>query len=122
MTSLTLASGLALLTAIAHSVLSERLFLRRLRTEAVAGTVFSSQVAKRLVTAMFHLASLCWTGMAVALLLLEPESGGYRETLLIFAAIYAVSGIGNLWAVQRPHPGGVMLLLTSALILGSLYS
>lgn len=121
MTSLTLASGLAILTAMAHSYLSERLVLRPLRREAVEGSVLSFEVAKRLAAAMFHLASLCWVGMAVSLLLLDSDAGGYRGTLLIFAGIYAVSGIGNFWAVRRPHPGGIMLLSTSALILGTLY-
>lgn len=121
MAALYLASALALLTAAAHSFLSERILLRPLRAETTVGTVFSDESPKKLATAMFHLPSLCWVGMAISMLLLEPASGGYRETLHIYAGIYAVSGVGNFWAVGRPHPGGVLLLSTSALILAALY-
>jgi hypothetical protein len=120
-TALYLASALALLTAAGHSLLSERMLLRPLRAETAGGTVFSDDARKKLATAMFHFPSLCWVGMAVSMLLLEPATGGYRETLLIYAGIYAVSGAGNFWATGRPHPGGVMLVAASALILAALY-
>ena len=122
MTALYLASVLALLTAASHSYLSERMFLRPLRAETTAGTVFSGDTPKKLATAMFHFPSLCWAGMALAMLVLEPASDGYRETLHIYAGLYAIAGIGNFWAVGRPHPGGVLLLATSALILIALHT
>ena len=121
-TALHLAFVLALLTAVGHSYLTEMTFLRPLRAESVAGTVFAGDVPKRLATAMFHFPSLCWVGMAVSMLLLDPTSGGYRETLHIYAGIYAVSGVGNFWATGRPHPGGVLLLSASALTLAALYT
>jgi hypothetical protein len=121
MTTLHLACLLALLTAIGHSVLSERMFLRPLRVQADGG-VFAGESPKKLATAMFHFPSLCWIAMGVSMLLLEPASGGYRETLQIYAGLYAVSGLGNFWAVGRPHPGGVLLLATSALILVALHT
>ena len=121
MTALTLACGLALLAAAGHSFLSERLFLMPLRSEAIEGSVFSTDVAKRLAVAMFHLASLCWVSMALSLLVLEPGAEGYEATLGLYAAVYAISGLGNFWAVRRPHPGGVLLLATSALILAALH-
>jgi hypothetical protein len=101
--------------------LSERLFLGPLRAETTEGSVFSGDVPKKLAAAMFHLASLCWVGMAISMLLLEPASGAYRGTLHIYAAIYAISGLGNFWAVGKPHPGGVLLLSSGALILAALY-
>jgi len=121
MTALHFAFALTMLTAAAHSYLSERVFLRPLRAETTGVGVFSGRTAKKLAVAMFHLPSLCWGGMAISLLLLEPGSGGYRGTLQIYAVIYALSGIGNFWAVGKPHPGGVMLLASSALILVALY-
>ena len=122
MTALYLASVLALLTALGHSYLTERMLLRPLRAETALGSVFSGEAPKKLATAMFHFPSLCWIGMAISMLLLEPASGGYRETLHIYAGIYAVSGIGNFWAVGRPHPGGILLLSASTLILSALYT
>jgi hypothetical protein len=107
--------------AIGHSVLSEQVFLRPLRAETATGSVFSGDVPKKLATAMFHFPSLCWVGLAGSMLALDPARGGYRETLYIYAGIYAVSGFANFWAVGRLHPGGVLLLSTSALILASLH-
>jgi len=120
MTALGVAAGLALFAALAHSYLSERIFLAPLRAEQVAGSVFSGAAPKRLVVAMFHLPSLCWASMAISLLVLEPAGSGYRETLLLFAAVYALSGIGNFWALGKVHPGGVVLLCAAAAILGAL--
>jgi hypothetical protein len=121
MTALVLASGLAALTAVGHSVLSERMFLQPLRAETTGG-VFSDDGPKRLVTAMFHLPSLCWAALALSMLLLEPGDPGSRATLQLYACVYAASGLGNFWAVGRPHPGGVLLLSTSALIGVALYT
>ena len=122
MTTLYLASGLAMMAAAGHSILSERLFLRPLRSETLEGSVFSTDVSRKLVAAMFHLASVCWASMAVSMLLLEPGSGGYAATLCIYAAVYAISGLGNFWAVGKPHPGGLLLLSASVLILAALYT
>ncbi len=122
MVLLYLASALALLTAAGHSVLSERLLLRPLRAEAAGVGVFAGETPKKLASAMFHLPSLCWVGMGISMLLLEPASGGYRETLYIYAGIYAVSGVGNFWAVGRPHPGGILLIATSLLIVAALHA
>ena len=117
MTALHLAAGLAFATAAGHSYLSERLFLRPLRAESASGGVFADERARKLATAMFHLASLCWVGIAIGMLVLEPGSASSRSALPIYAGIYAISGFGNFWAVGRPHPGGILLLLASALIL-----
>ena len=122
MAALYLAFVLVMLTAVGHSVLSERLFLRPLRSETVPGSVFSAGTPQKLATAMFHLPSVCWAAMAISMLLLEPSAGGYRATLQVYAAVYAISGVGNFWAVGRPHPGGVLLLSASSLILVSLFA
>ena len=122
MTALTLACLLALLAAVGHSYLSERMYLRPLRAETGADSVFSNDASKRLVTAMFHSPSLCWLGLAISMLLLEPACGGYVETLLCYAGIFGISGLGNFWATGRPHFGGIMLLSASGLILVALYT
>lgn len=121
MTALTLAAALALLAAAGHSVLSERLFLRPMRSETLEDSVFHPGVAKRLVSAMFHLASVCWAGMAIVLLGLEPAGHASPSMLHVFAAIFLVSGLGNFWATRRMHPGGVLLCSAGALVLAGLY-
>lgn len=120
MVTLLLAFTLALLTAFGHSYLSERFFLQPMRQTQETRGVFSTARGQRLATAMFHLPSLAWAAMGLSLLVLDSAGGGYKETLLIYASVFAVSGLGNFWAVGRPHPGGVMLLATSGLILASL--
>ena len=98
---------LAVLTAVSHSVLSERIFLRPLRAEPNSDTVFSGAAPRRLATAMFHLPSLCWVTMAASMLVLHPGTAGYRTALHLFAGVFAISALGNFWAVGRPHPGWV---------------
>ena len=120
MTTLYLAAALALFSSLGHSILCERLFLKPLRAEPGGPGAFAGFRARRLATAMFHLASLCWAGMAVSMLLLDPAAGGYRATLLIFAGLYAISGLGNFWVAGTPHPGGIFLTSAAALILFSL--
>lgn len=114
------AFALAIVTAIGHSVLSERLFLGPLRAEPLGGgSVLAAPVARRLTVAMFHLPSLCWVAMGFGLLWLDPALPGHRETALAYAGVYALSGLGNFWGVGRVHPGGVLLLTTSALIVAA---
>ena len=119
--TLAAAAALALATAVGHSVLSERVLLRALRAEAPAG-VLGHPAARRLVVGMFHLPSVCWAGMAVSMLLLDPQAAGYRATLHIYAAIYALSAGVTFWGIRRPHPGGFLILSAAALILVSLYA
>ena len=37
-------------------------------------------------------------------------------TLAIYGALYALSGLGNFWALRRPRPGGILLLGTSLFV------
>ncbi len=122
MTAFHLAAGLALLAAAGHSILCERIYLSPLRSETITGATFSADSGKRLVTAMFHLASICWAGMAIGVLVLDPEARGASTTLHMVAAIFALSGLGNFWAVGRVHPGGVILLSAAGLVLVGLHA
>lgn len=119
--ALYLAAAFATCTAIAHSILSERLVLRPLRAETIPGSVVSGTSRQRLVSAMFHLPSIFWFGLAVSMLLMDPEASSSRSTLLVYATLFALSGIGNFWALSSPHPGGFMLLATAALICVALF-
>lgn len=114
------AFALTLLTAAGHSYLSEKLFLRPMRRQSVTNEVFQNERARKLTTLMYHFPSLCWAAMGLCLLLLHPGTGGYREVLTLFAIVFALSGVGNFWAVGKPHAGGVMLLVTSGLVIASL--
>lgn len=119
MSMLEIALGLAILTAIAHSFLSERLFLIPLR-EREAEQGIRGEVGIRLTTLMFHFPSILWVAMGVSLLLLDAEQAGYREILVMYGLLYAMSGVGNLWATRKIHPGGILLLSISGLIFSTL--
>ncbi len=121
MQPLYLAVGLALMTGLGHSILSEQLFLRPLRAEAHSGRTFDDPRARRLATGMFHFASVAWVTMALCILLLDPTKSADRSMLLLFAVVYGLSGAGNFWAVGKPHMGGVLLFATSAAISAGLY-
>ena len=126
MTALHAAAILAVMAAFGHSFLSERLFLRPLRARS-SGASAAGSIAEpgrmRLVTLMFHMPSLFWAVMAVCLLALAPVTdSSTRFVFNLFAGVFLLSGLGNFWATRRIHPGGVVLLLAGACVLGSLYA
>lgn len=110
------AAGAALLgiaTAIGHSVLSERKFMRPLFAEP--RTAFFAPRAMRDITrVVFHIPSLVWAVLGVGILIARREEGNMLFSIAA-AIIFAGSGIGNLAALRRPHPGGLMLLGAAAL-------
>lgn len=99
---------LGLIVAIAHSVIGERVILGPLYRERTDG-VLAARAMRDVVRAVFHIPSLAWAGLGIAVLLNRLQSGS--DLLPIMAAIiFALSGIGNLAALRRPHPGGLILL------------
>ena len=103
----TIVAVLGLIVAIAHSVLSERSILGPLYRERTDG-LLTARATRDIVRAVFHMPSLAWAGLGIAVLLNRLQSGS--DLLPITAAIiFALSGIGNLAALRRPHPGGLIL-------------
>lgn len=99
---------LGLIVAVAHSVLGERMILRPLYREQTSG-LLAARAMRDIVRAVFHIPSLAWAGLGIAVLLNRLQSGS--DLLPLTAAIiFALSGIGNLAALRRPHPGGLILL------------
>ncbi len=101
-------AALGLIVAIAHSVIGERAILGPLYRERTTG-LLAARAMRDIIRAVFHIPSLAWAGLGVAVLLNRLQSGS--DLLPITAAIiFALSGIGNLAALRRPHPGGLILL------------
>lgn len=99
---------LGLVVALAHSVLSERVILGPLYREQTNG-LLATRATRDIIRAVFHMPSLAWAGLGIAVLLNRLQSGS--DLLPITAAIiFALSGIGNLVALRRSHPGGLILL------------
>ncbi len=104
----TIVALLGLVVAIAHSVLGERVILGPLYRERTTG-LLATRAMRDILRAVFHIPSLAWAGLGIAVLLNRLQSGS--DLLPIMAAtIFALSGVANIAALRRPHPGGVLLL------------
>jgi hypothetical protein len=104
----TIVALLGVIVAIAHSVLGERVILRPLYRERTTG-LLAARAMRDIIRAVFHIPSLAWAGLGIAVLLNRLQSGS--DLLQIVAAvIFALSGVANIAALRRPHPGGVILL------------
>lgn len=104
----TVVALLGVIVAIAHSVLGERVILRPLYRERTTG-LLAARAMRDIIRAVFHIPSLAWAGLGIAVLLNRLQSGS--DLLPIIAAlIFALSGVTNIAALRRPHPGGVILL------------
>lgn len=115
MSLLNLVFVLSVLIAMGHSLLSERLHLRPMRRRArEKGQTDPTWI--RLSTLMYHFPSLLWVVLAGAMCQLDPGETGTPAILALFGSVYALSGIGNLWATRRPHPGGLLLLSVAGLV------
>ena len=112
------AAGVALLgvlTAIGHTVIGERRIFGPLAREDQQG-VLAPPRAQRIMRAVWHLPSLTWALLGLAVLSARLNGGDLYVTA-IAAIIYGVSGAANLTALRMPHFGGLMLLAAAALTL-----
>jgi hypothetical protein len=73
-------------------------------------------VKRRIIMLIWHLPSLTWAALALAVLAARLSGSGNVLVTIIALFIFAVSGAGNLWAHRRPFIGGVLLLATAALV------
>jgi len=115
------ATGAAILgiaTAIGHSLISERKLLGPLYAGNPGG-VLKSRSTRAIIRAVFHMPSMAWAVLGIAVLAARIE-GGNPLLSIVAATIFTGSGIGNLAALRRPHIGGLMMLGAAALTLTDL--
>jgi hypothetical protein len=115
------AAGAAILgiaTAIGHSLISERKILGPLYAGNPGG-VLKSRPTRAIIRAVFHMPSMAWAVLGIAVLAARIE-GGNPLLSIVAATIFTGSGIGNLAALRRPHIGGLMMLGAAALTLTDL--
>ena len=113
------AAILGVIVGIAHSVLGERVLLGPLYKEPSTG-VLANRSSRDIIRAVFHIPTIAWAGLGIAVLVNRLQDG---SDLLPFTAaiIFVLSGIGNLAALRRPHPGGLILLAMAAASLADIY-
>ncbi len=119
--TIALAAAVAVLgvaAAIGHSLISERAILGPLYAGAPGG-ILRSRATRAIIRAVFHMPSLAWAVLGLAVLAARIE-GGNQLLSIVAAILFAGSGIGNLAALRRPHFGGLMLLGAAALTLADL--
>ncbi|WP_447763036.1 hypothetical protein [Sphingopyxis panaciterrae] len=103
---------MALVVAVAHSLLSERVILVPLFQEDSRGMMRTSAM-RNITRAVFHMPSLAWAALGIGVLFNRLQQG---PDLIAYVAMFVffTSAAGNLLALRRPHPGGVILLLATA--------
>ena len=115
------AAGAAILgiaTAIGHSLISERKLLGPLYAGNPGG-ILKSRPTRAIIRAVFHMPSMAWAVLGIAVLAARIE-GGNPLLSIVAATIFTGSGIGNLAALRRLHIGGLMMLGAAALTLADL--
>lgn len=112
------AAGVAILGSsigVLHSTIGERRILRPLYAETQTG-ILRLRSTQSIVRAVWHLPSLFWATMGIAIYY-SRLVGGVPILSFLAATVFAVSGAANLIALRRPFVGGILLLATSALCL-----
>ncbi|MEP2990139.1 MAG: hypothetical protein ABJN65_14255 [Parasphingorhabdus sp.] len=114
----TIVAALGVIVAIAHSVIGERLLIRPLYAERTDG-ILADKSTRDIIRAVMHMPSLAWAGLAIAVLINRWQDG--TDLMPITAAIiFVISGVGNLLALKRPHPGGLILVAMAVLSLADI--
>jgi hypothetical protein len=106
-------SGVAAITAAAgHSVLGERFLIQPL---LASGLPFLKPLARRrLLRGILHIGSVAWAGIG-AMLIYEAHYGRADPAWLYFIVpIFALSELGNLWALRSIQPGWVVMFIAAA--------
>ena len=112
------AAALSIVSAIGHSVISERKFLRPLYAEPRSG-LFAARSARAITRGIFHMPSMVWVILGLGILAARIE-GGNPLLSIVAATIFTASGVGNLAALRRPHIGGLLMIGAAALTLSDL--
>jgi hypothetical protein len=75
-----------------------------------------SDEKRRIINLIWHLPSLVWSALALAILMARLLGNAGLPLTLVAVFVFGVSGIGNLWAHKKPFIGGVLLLVTCLLV------
>lgn len=97
------AASIAIITAMAHSILGESLLIGPLlRRDDLPALIGDKLLAKRTLRFVWHLPSIAWLGIA-ALLLMAPAP----SVLRVLAATALASGVVTALISRGKHPGWI---------------
>lgn len=99
---------LGLLIGVVHSSLA--------RSYDLAGFYPDNGVKRRIITLIWHLPSLTWSALALAILTARVSGTSNLPLTSVAIFVFAASGIANLWAHRKPFLGGILLILAAMLV------
>jgi len=91
---LLIAAGLVLLAGVLHSVLGERLIVRRLSTQGLPDLMGSAEFTKRVLRLFWQAIGIAWWGLAAVLLVLASLPS-LDETAERIATIIALTFLAS---------------------------
>lgn len=109
------AGVLAVLLAIAHSLLGERYVLRRLFRRDLPKLFGGVEFTKQTLRFAWHLTSVAWCGLGGVLLLLDGSPQPSVGVVHVVAATFGVSGAVALAGSRGRHPSWLVFFLIAAL-------
>jgi hypothetical protein len=87
------------------------------KSYGLSGLYPGNDEKRRIITLIWHLPSLTWAALALAILVARFMDVSNLPLTFVGFFVFGVSGAGNLWAHKKPFIGGVLLLVTAALVL-----
>jgi hypothetical protein len=102
------AAILGLLIGVVHSSFA--------RSYGISALYTDDQEKRRIIGLIWHLPSLTWAALTLAVLTARMMSISNLPLTLVTLFIFGVSGVCNIWAHKRADIGGVLLLVTGSLI------
>jgi hypothetical protein len=114
---LLVAGALAILIAVAHSVLGERYILVRLfRREGLPRLFGGTEFTQRTLRFAWHITSIAWCGLAGLLFLLaRPQVPTRQDLAAAIAATFAATGLVALVGSRGRHLSWLVFFAIAAL-------
>lgn len=86
------------------------------KSYGLAGLYPGNDEKRRIVTLIWHLPSMVWAALALAILAARLTGVSNLPLTLVAVFVFGVSGSGNLWGHRKPDLGGLLLLLAALLV------
>ena len=101
--------------AVVHGVLIHRVIVRPLRDHVSAKNVMRPS---RLLAPLLQFSTFAWFlgGLALVAAALWLRGDARLVSCLLVGSLYLFGAVANFWAMRRPHPGWILMMIALALI------